>query len=258
LNHEKIYASQLACSAAGLAPEGVAHEHDDTYCSMCGRAIVQGVPSMIRDLPRSFSDHESLRPSQFICGWCAAIIPQKILRAFQRAVVTPVGVYNLNKDEARAWFWLTPPEPPFAVVIHNGSALAAFHYIWRTPVTLDRRLITVNFDGVVAHVRHAVIGQAVSHLAVLQEHAARDGHKKPLNTPFKMLNRASFTSPASGHGVLNEITQSLAAKHSQCAESALFFSSLNNAELTALSAILKSNPVPPQQPPLLRGKDLID
>lgn len=253
-----LYASDLACSAASLPPKGTEHQGPDTSCCMCGRPIVNGTPSAPRAFPRTFSDHETLSPSEHACGWCLAITPQNILRAFQRAVITRDGVYNLNKDEARAWFWLTPPDPPFVAVIHNGSALAAFHYVWRTPVTLDKRLIAVNFDGVIAHVRHEAILRSVEMLETLKEHAVREGHKKGLNSPFKLLNRASFTSSSNGHGQLNEITQTLALKYESCAKAAQFFSSLSNSELTALSAILKANPTPPVHPQLLAGSSLFD
>lgn len=253
-----LYASDIACSAARLSPLGTPHKGNDTFCAMCGRPIVSGTPSLPRDFPRSFSDHETLRPSDHVCGWCAAIAPQQVLRGFQRAVITRDGVYNMNKDEARAWFWLTPPEPPFVVVIHGGSALATFHYVWRTPVTLDKRLVAVNFDGVVAHVKRASILTAVEQLEVLREHAAKDGQKKALNSPFRMLDRGNFGNFSSGHGKLNDVTLALADKYPACRAAADFFLSLNNSDLTALSAILKSTPVPPVMPRLMAGQQIFE
>lgn len=252
------YASELACSAARIAPVGEPYAGEPCFCSMCARTISDGTPAVKRDLPKSFSDHETLRPSGHICGWCAAIVPQRVLRGFQRALITKEGVYNLNKDEARAWLWLTPPEPPFAVVIHGGSALAAFHYVWRTPVTLDKRLIAVNFDGTIAHVRHAAIEKSMQMLEVLRSHAAKDGHKKPLNSPFRNLDRANFANFNAGHGRLSDITLNLSSKFDACREAANFFAGLNNAELTALSAILKAKPVAPVRPPLLQGKQIFE
>lgn len=258
MNTTQLYASEIACSAAGLAPEGLHHIGADTHCCMCGRSITKDTPSLRRNLPKSFSDHETLRPTDHICGWCAAIIPQQVLRSFQRAVITADGVYNLNKDEARAWLWLTPPKPPFVVVIHGGSALATFHYIWRTPVTMDTRLIAVNFDGVVAHVKRNSIEQALNHLSVLREHAAKDGQKKSFNTPYKVLDRGNFGSASSGHGQLSKLTMELATKFEACRAAADFFTSLSNADLTALSAILKAKPVEPVMPELLQGRLLLE
>ncbi len=253
-----LYASELACTAARFDPLGEPHAGADCFCSMCARTITRGTPATMRSLPKSFSDHETLRPSDYICGWCAAIIPQKILRGFQRAVITKDGVYNLNKDEARAWLWLTPPEPPFAVVIHGGSALAAFHYIWRTPVTMDKRLIAVNFDGTVAHVKHNSITRSMQMLDVLRKHAVKDGQKKAVNSPFRNLDRANFANFNSGHGRLSEVTLSLAEKFDACREAADFFTNLNNADLTALSALLKANPVAPVKPALLQGNQIFE
>ena len=255
---QNLYASELACSAAKLSPLGKPHTGDDTFCAMCGRPIVSGTPSLPRNFPRSFSDHETLRPSDHVCGWCAVIAPQKILRGFQRAVITRDGVYNLNKDEARAWFWLTPPEPPFVVVIHGGSTMAAFHYVWRTPVTLDKRLVAVNFDGVIAHVKRASITGAVARLEVLRAHAVQEGQKKAPNTPFKVLDRGNFGNFASSHGNLSDLTLSLADKYPACREAADFFTSLSNADLTALSAILKATPVAPVMPPSLSGSQIFE
>lgn len=258
MNPLPLYASEIACTAAHLKPVGDPHSGPPGFCSMCGRPITEGTPVVARSLPRSFSDHETLRPSDHICGWCSAITPQKVLRGFQRAVITRDGVYNLNKDEARAWLWLTPPEPPFVVVIHGGSALAAFHYVWRTPVTMDKRLIAVNFDGTVAHVRHSSIVKSVQLLEVLREHAAKDGQKKALNSPYRNLDRANFANFNSGHGRLNELTLNLAEKFEACKEAANFFAGLSNADLTALSAILKAKPVAPVQPYLLRGNQIFE
>lgn len=247
-----LYASEMACLAAQLPPLGDAHAGADTVCAMCGRPITAGTPSARLDFGKSFQNYHWLTHSDHQCGWCAQVQQQKVLRAFQRSVVTPHGVYNIGTDAARGWLWTNPPEPPFVVVI-NSNTTAAFHYIWRTPVTLDRRLIMVNFDGAVVPVRPAAIRKALECAESIRAAALAEGHAQASFTPFQVLLRDAFTGQDAGHGQFSRLTQELAMRNQACRESRDYLASLGRGELVALASLLKKKPVPPLAPELLSG-----
>jgi CRISPR type IV-associated protein Csf1 len=157
-----LYASELAAKALRIDPVGSKHTGPACVCGLCQRPITGGDLSAPMALPRTFMDHHKTARSAYVCGFCQATTQQTTMRALQRACITADGIYNLGKDESRAWFWLTPPEPPYAVVI-NHSTLGAFHYFWRTPVTLDNRLVQLNVDGTVYEVRRQRVQKALGY-----------------------------------------------------------------------------------------------
>lgn len=249
------YPSELACQAAGLAPKGTPHAGAPTCCAMCGRPIITGTPSLPLELSRTFTNHAWLQPSSHLCGWCEVVSEQNVLRAFQRAVVTPKGCFSIGTDAARSWLWLTPPEPPYVVVI-NSSTTGAFHYLWMTPVTLDSRLLKVNFDGAVASVHPTAIRQAIHFAGVLQQRALDDGHKKIPRSPFIRLARDAYKELPAGHGQVAPLFISLAKRHADCREAVEYLLQLSSGDLVALASILKAKPVEPEMPALVSGKAL--
>lgn len=175
------------------------------------------------------------------------------MRALQRVVITRDGLYPMGTDQARAWLWLTPPEPPFSVVI-NHSTLACFHYFWRTPVTTSVDLIQVNVDDAILQVHRPRVLKALEHAKMLVDKANVAGQKKGLiNTPFELLDRTATSGPMHNHGALRRSCLALAAGDKDSATAVRYLSDLNMAELFALSSILKGSPQPPVQPQLIRS-----
>lgn len=251
----RLYASEIACQAASLAPTGHSHTGSDACCAMCGRAITQGMLATPNESPQSFSDHHRLLVSNLICGWCNSIRKQDALRAFQRCVITPGGTYSMGKDESRAWFWLTPPEPPYALVI-NSNTTGAFHYVWQTPVTLDNRLVLGTVDGVNVQIRRTAMLKALEHAEMLKHRLIEEGHKKGFNSPFQVLLRSCFKASSPSHGQIKNSVLDLAQKDAGCRSAVEFLKTLNSGELWALSALLKEKPVPPLAPALVQGAAL--
>lgn len=246
-----IYTSELATKALSLAPAGQAHESADCLCAMCSRTIRKGDLSVSKSLPKTFLDFPQLRPSDWICGFCAATTDQTVMRALQRCVITSEGIYPINTDDARAWLWLTPPKPPFAVVI-NHSTMAAFHYFWRTPVTLDDRLIQMNVDGVIYEVRRPNVLKAIEHGAYLIEQDRKLEKKKGvLKSPFIVLSRDPSKSARSSNGRISPVALTLAKTDPKSQEAVDFLASLTPGELIALSPMLKQTPATAIQPNLI-------
>ncbi len=248
-----MYTSELAAQALGLKPKGQPHTRFACHCAMCARLIAVGDLSEKKELPKTFLDFPQLRPSDWICGFCAATTDQTVMRALQRCVITTDGVYPINTDDARAWLWLTPPKPPFAVVI-NHSTMAAFHYFWRTPVTLDDRLITMNVDGVIYEVRRPMLLKALEHGAYLIEQDKMiDKKKGVLKSPFVVLSRDPSKSARSANGRIAPAALALAKSDPKCQEAVEFLSGLAPGELIALSPMLKQSPATPTQPNLINS-----
>lgn len=198
-------------------------------------------------------DFGHLAQSDYLCGFCEATSKQSVMRELQRSVITPQGIYNLNTDDARAWFWLTPPEPPYAVVI-NHNTMGAFHYYWRTPVTLDNALVHMNVDGTVYQVRRHKVLKALECAKTLLEAAkALQTKRKELKSPFVVLGRDAGSKPRSNHGRLAPEIQAMGRSSPQYRAEIDFLDNLGTGELIALSPMLKQTPATPQQPELTRN-----
>lgn len=246
-----IYTSEIATKALGLKPLGNTHEGPDSVCAMCARPIHQGDLSQRKVLSRSFTDFPKLAPSDYICGYCNATARQEIMRELQRCVITEIGIYGLNTDEARSWLWTTPPKPPFAVVI-NHSTMAAFHYFWRTPVTLDADLITMNVDDVIYQVRRDRVMRALAYAGQLLAKAPALAKKKGvMKSPFLVLSRDPSKSARASNGRIHRDALELAEMFPECRPAVQFLQNLSPGELIALSPMVKQKPAAPVQPPLI-------
>lgn len=251
------YSSEIASKALLLAPEGIPYDGPGCFCAMCRRPIKAG--DLARDeqvIPKTFTDHPHVLLSGvdklYVCGFCSATIPQDRNRYLQRSVITPNGLYSLNTDAARAWFWLTPPEPPYVVVVSH-STLGVFHYFWRTPVTLDNRLVWMNWDGAIHQVNRRKVIDAASHAQSLTE-AANAGRKKSLiKGVFRQVNRQGLIARFTDHGRFQPEIIAVAQTDPQLRQSLDLLAALNPGELLAVSAFLKAVPAEPLAPPLVAG-----
>lgn len=242
-----MYASEIAARSLKIAPAGPIYRGPSCHCAMCSRPLATGDHAAAQELPRSFTDFQYLGDSGVICGHCKAVTVQSVMRSFQRSVITTEGVYPLNTDAARAWFWMTPPKPPF-VVIFNHSSQGTFHYIWRTPVTLDTRLIYANLDGQVVQVNQPQVLKALDWTTRMSDALVAEGAKSPLTTPFVVLSRDTYRSPGSSHANLRKDVLELAQRQPHFLPGIAFFQALGPGEWFALSSMLKQKPVPPAQP----------
>ena len=250
------WASEIAVCALGLLPTGKAYSGPATNCAMCGRPIAQKDVASPLDLPKTFTDHAQLGDSGTICGWCKTVSEQRVLRPLQRACITSDGIYNLNTDNAKTWFWMTPPAPPFVMVI-NHHMTAAFHYVWRTPVTLDSRLISMNVDGRIYTVNRARILDAIPAAKTLLDGIRLQAGeaKSHAFSPFVSLNRSpGKIGRDAGNGRLSGATRMfLESKDADEThhQAATLLTSLTTGELMALSLFVKSDPSLPEQPPVI-------
>lgn len=259
------YSSELAALALGLTPTGAPYPAASALsptlsarcCAMCRRPILTGAPSLpLKELlNKTFLDFGHLLVSSDVaCGWCAVTSQQSIMRFLQRSLITTRGIYSMNTDAARAWFWLTPPEPPFALII-NHTTLAAFHFFWRTPVTVDAAFVQMNVDDQIFQVRRSRVLAALKASSFICAKASFLGKKNPtavLGSPFQVLMR-SPKRPSSSHGHLSRDAEKIVDMFPECRAAADYLSNLSPGELLALAPLLKSKPEAPLRPALINS-----
>lgn len=248
-----LYTSELAASALGLQPGGSPHKDQACVCAMCQRHIQEGDLSQKKELTRTFMDFGHLAQSDYLCGFCTVTANQTVMRELQRSVICRDGIYNLNTDDARAWFWSTPPKPPFSVVI-NHNTMGAFHYYWRTPVTLDDRIVSINVDGTLYQVHRVRVLNAIAAASkLLKAYNNLVGKKKTLKSPFIMLARDPGSKPRAANGHIHADISAFAVAHPEFQADIVGLNELGTGELIALSPFLKQNPATPVKPELITG-----
>lgn len=253
-----ITSSELAARALSLPLLGSPHKDEPCQCSMCAKTINPGDLAGPLVTSNVFTNWLDLTPATgMVCGFCLTTKEQSVMRFLQRSVITAKGIYPISKDENRAWFLLTPPEPPFSVVVSTGAFTAAFHLHWRTPVTLSKDLINVRIDDIVSSIRRPVLERAIAasdEMVDLLETAQKA--KAPIRRgqppkraphPFMALDR-SLGNP--NHGRLKPQAVD-AAKAAGRQDLVHLLMSLTPAETWALATLIKTNRPEPIKPDLI-------
>lgn len=244
-----ISPSRLARQALSLDPVGYAHEGEATHCSLCRQPIAPGDIAGPVEFSAAFTDWASVGDTGRACGDCNATTPQPVLRNLQRSVITAQGIYPIGTDDHRAWFLLTPPEPPFCAVVSTRSATAAFHLHWKAPVTIDRNFIAVQLDDQGIYIRHPVLLNALDACIrlgdALQALRPESRRRESLRHPFIALDR-SASDPS--HGALHPDVIQLGPEHGDDLQ---LLRRLWPGELWALATLAKANAPTPTQPALI-------
>lgn len=272
-----VYQSDIAIQGAKLELDGAPWKSEATGCACCGKPILPG-DIAVRDKDRfgaSFTDGPSLarRGSGAVCGACSALMNAKPLMALQHVVITRDAVYPIRKDIHRAWFLLTPPEPPYVAVVSDTKQA---HLIWRTPPTLDNRLMIVRLGGRILRIRRPILERALvdcqiaadalnatrSGLGAVAEPAtgapigaggkvkAKAKSRKPeegLRHPFMRLGR-EFDDPRQGVIRRELLVSPLAAPGTPVAAAIGRLLALGPGELWALATLAKRKVEAPEKP----------
>ena len=228
----EVSAAKLAGQALGIKPLGIPWGGSEPItCALEGLPIAPGEkvapwrpgPNFMDDVTDTVT--RAGGDSAVISGYVAALMQKTVMLKSQRMVFTPEGAYPLNTDAARAWFFLTPPEPPFVAVIADAMLQ---HLIWRTPVTLSQDLIVF---------RHGQSLKTVYRPRLERVLAALRAHDAPA---FIRLDRDG-KDPR--HGQLrNDVPEALAKELAE----------LTPGELIALASLAKRNPPEPERPAPVR------
>lgn len=250
-----VYSSDIAIQALKLPLDGAPWTKQDTKCACCAKPIFKG-DIAVRDKDRfgqTFTDGPNLaaRGSGAVCGACSAIMNAKPLMATQHAVITPEGAYSIRKDINRAWFLLTPPNPPYVAVVSDTKQA---HLIWKTPPTLDNNLMIVRLGQRLLRIRRPILMQAIKDCQLaadaLNAMVAEKKRGRPaegLRHPFVYLGR-ELDDPR--HGVIrSDLERSPAAAPGTPVGEALGrLRQLTLGELWALSTLAKKKIEIPTKP----------
>lgn len=215
--------SRIAAAALGLTPVG--HPWGGApgtlLCALERRPLEPGEPCLPFKPGPNFLDNTSITDSSVISGAAALFMAKAVMLKTQRAVFSGEGAFSLATDAARAWFFLTPPKPPYVAVIADSMLQ---HLIWRAPVNLSQDLIRFRHGHKLLTVRRPRLIEAMRVLNALDAPA------------FVALDR---DGKHPGHGVL---------RASCPPEIARQLVDLTPGELLALATLAKKNPVTPARP----------
>jgi CRISPR type IV-associated protein Csf1 len=237
------YTGEIASASMRLDPIGAPHTGEDCACAMCQRPIVKGTPSLPKKFARTFCEFSQITESPFICGWCANLLSQDELRELQSCVITPHGRYSLGTDAARAWFWETPPPPPYVVVMNHSTTVVS-NYVWRTPVTLDNRVVWANIDNTIHQIRRDRVINGLKHARRIVDVYNAERRKNLIQSPFARVSRSGVTSAdgAGSHGRFSKEAYEALEETPDLLFSFDYLDSLRPGELIVLAPWLKKSP----------------
>jgi CRISPR type IV-associated protein Csf1 len=220
--------------------EGLLHwEGSTAHCTHCARPIESGDHYSPSAVGQFFSDSRDLTGhDRVICWRCVILRKKPMLYGLGATVITHQGAFAISKDVHKAWLFCTPPPAPF-LVLHSSSTMQ--HLSWRTPVTLDNRLIMVRFGTSLFTVRPEYINKA---LAIAD--AYNEGQKK-WRTPLILDRKAQLEN----HGRLTR-----AAEQELPPENAAFLANLSQGECWALAYLMHSKRPQPASPENITEKIL--
>lgn len=235
------YPSDVVDQVFQLGPEDGLMEWaaEPTTCSHCARPITAGDLYSPSSVGAFFSDTRSLASSsRSICWRCMILRKKPMLNGLSYALITLDGAFQISKDVNKAWLFLTPPPAPF-VVMHSSSTMQ--HLCWRTPVTLDSRLIRMRFGNHLFTIRpHAV------RMALQIADRMNEGHAK-WRSPLVLDRKASDGN----HGALTR-----AGREALEAEDQAFLMELTPGERWALAFLMHSKRPQPEPPESITAKIL--
>ena len=180
LNFES--SSDLAVFATGAEPKDATHEAN-CPCNFCGKHIEMGIP--YKESPK-FNNRSDTKNSLFLCGSCAIVSGDLYIRDLKNAIYTKDGAMTIHKDIDIAAIMRFLPEPPLAI---HYATIKQQHLIWRTPLTLDSRLIAFRMgDSVTLVNRDRLISLAKDYREMIKHINEKRAEQKlkPLPSMFEV------------------------------------------------------------------------
>lgn len=220
-----IYPGDVVAKALKLTPDPdlPVWQGSPSTCSHCGRPITEGLHYSKVSLGQFFSDTRDLASASGLACWqCVHLRKKTLLNGLSYTVVTEREVYPIAQNIHKAWLFLTPPDGPF-LALHSSSTMQ--HLAWRTPVTLDNRLISIRFGGNLFTVRTPVIRKALEIAHRINDPA------KPWVNPLMLDRKAT----AGFHGLIHPKAAPLLAE-----DEIEFLMNITAGERWALSAVMNS------------------
>lgn len=233
------YPSDVVDQVFKLGPDNglLSWGKETTACSHCARPIARGDLYSPSNAGQFFSDTRSLATtSRSICWRCVILRKKAMLNGLSYALITLDGVFQISKDTNKAWLFTTPPPAPF-LVMHSSSTMQ--HLCWRTPITLDNRIIRVRYGNHLFTVRPEAVRKALA-----LSDAMNEGLKKwaaPLFLDRKAANQNHGSLTTAGRELLSQSDQD-------------FMLNLTPGERWALAYVMHSKRPQPEMPECITTK----
>lgn len=233
----------------GPDPDMLSWSSGDTHCSHCSRPINAGDLYQPAKVGAFFSDTRNLLPTHVICWRCVTLRKKPLLYGLSAAVITMEGIFPIAKDVHKAWLFTTPPPAPF-LAVHSSSTMQ--HLSWRTPVTVDNKLIRLRYGPTLYSIRPSAMREALAigdryNLSLTE---SVDPKKK---AKIKWLSPLHFDRKAqsSYHGQLRK-----EAEDHLSDQDVRFLTSLTPGEKWGLSFLMHSKKPEPETPEPITSKVL--
>lgn len=231
--YHMLSAARIATQALGLTPLGKpwTGASGELTCSLECRPIEHGEPVIDWKAGANFMDDAKIARTGLISGWVAPLLTKKVMSSTQAALFCAEGAFKLGRDVWRAWAFLTPPKPPYVMVLGDSKMQ---HLIWRAPVTLSNDLVRFQLGARSMMVRRRRLIDAMDRLRALDGPA------------FQVLDREGLKH---NHGELR----------SDCPpELARVLADLTPGEIVALAVLAKATRIEPETPPLINLDEATD
>ena len=174
-----LTAPHLAREALALPEQGQSMR-DPFLCPLCASHRPGGSIGLPFPFGINFSDWANLTGvfgqregplsrKPVVCGDCIPFMNKPMMALLGAAMFTTEGGFGLrgnSRGTVKGTFTggqtilhliLYPPEPPFVATVNSGAAVSLAHLLWRTPVTLDKRLIRLRFGNRLLTIRRRVL-----------------------------------------------------------------------------------------------------
>lgn len=245
------YSTEIAVKALGVTVvQGALTAKENSFCACCGRPVNKDEKYHALNVSDAFMDDAFFAiKSNIQCNYCSAFMSSSVsgkVGNMNCYVFTEEGAYPISTDDNRTWFLLTPPEPPFTVMVSNTKNF--MHILWKTPVTLSHEMMFIGWPHKIMTIRHKTLLKAVevckeiSNLYMeTKTTGVSDSKKKlinPITHPYISLNRKLDELK---HGLFRPDIIDMAAKNKDIAGGIKFLQKLTEGETWALSTLSKAN-----------------
>lgn len=249
-----IFPSELAAKALGLNAMGSAAADDSGVCALCGKPVAKGEtiePKPLAKAVNFMNTHDlARRPADFCCRWCSSFLKKAVMGKIIGMVFCAEGAYPILKDVHRAWFFTTPPKPPFSAVVADAKMQ---HLVWRAPVSYSQEASSVRFGGKILSIRHARLQQSVEaateagRLLATWRRESKKTTKKDEEIPHPFLSLDREISNLS-HGAIRPDALEASRDVPQLKTLLDFLGGCSAGELWALATLAKRNRPIPEKP----------
>lgn len=245
--------SRIAADALALEVdegEDLLPAESDGNCCLCGFPYCAGdfvILNPLKKVRQTFTNDADLANNLGVaCKFCKSITARQPLQALMNSVSCKEGSFKILKDTHRAWFLMSPPEPPWVACVSDANVMSQ-HLVWFTPPTLDNNLMFIRHGRRLLQIRRKRLFVALDMCKEAAQIMLADSKnkRKVITHPYVFLDR-NLTDY--GHGQFTAHAMKLAATNQRMAEILYFLSANTLGETWALCTLAKKKHEVPVKP----------